>query len=288
MTRVYVTTAEPFRDLVRLANDVQRGADVKALESAGGRRLEARGVERSFGRDGVLTADEFDGLVTAARLLGALESTLDKRDAHGRPVLTVGAQQMIRYPGRRTDAQMARAEQRMDALVKERADRPSTPGKLSPEQVREARQRAVAAFALAYRHAPSVHYTQSAARFGGIRNRLRSADGHYPTQEDCSSMFTWCTWNGVTGVGGMDFPDVVNGAGWVAGYTGTMLTHGRAVSMDNLELGDAILYGHGWPGSHVAMYKGGGRVYSHGSEAGPFDLPARYRSDIIGARRYIE
>jgi len=123
-------------------------------------------------------------------------------------------------------------------------------------------------------------------RFGGIRNNLRYADGEYPTQEDCSSMYTWCMWNALTSVGGRNFPDIVNGASWRAGYTGTLLSHGERV--ENRQPGDAVLYGTGFPGHHVAMIaEDTDMVYSHGSEAGPFYLKWNYRSDVMQVRRYI-
>jgi hypothetical protein len=52
-------------------------------------------------------------------------------------------------------------------------------------------------------------------------------------------------------------------------------------------LGCAVIYGTGWPGEHVAIYAGHGMVYSHGSEAGPFYLDYRYRSDILQFRSYV-
>ena len=99
-------------------------------------------------------------------------------------------------------------------------------------------------------------------------------------------MFTWCWWNALTNVDGMDTKDVLNGASWSAGYTGTLLSHGRKVS--DRKPGDAVLYGRGFPGSHVAMVaENTNMVYSHGSEAGPFFVPWNYRSDVMQVRRYV-
>lgn len=102
-------------------------------------------------------------------------------------------------------------------------------------------------------------------------------------------MYTWAFWNGVTSVAGMNAPDLVNGAGWTAGYTGTLLSHGRTVPISERQGGDAIIYGTGFPGHHVAMVDNEDHdmVYSHGSEAGPFHLNYRYRHDIMSCRRYI-
>jgi hypothetical protein len=42
-----------------------------------------------------------------------------------------------------------------------------------------------------------------------------------------SSFATWCLWNGLALRFGLG--DIVNAAGWTAGYTGTMLEHGLPV-----------------------------------------------------------
>lgn len=296
MTRTYSRVKDPHRDIILSEEDPVRGDDVKALIHAADNRLDARGVHRkwsSLGDDhGVMTRADFPDLQTAARLLGALEDTLAKRDSKGRPVLTVGVQRMIRFPGTRTPAQLARADARMDALVAQRraAEKKAQsttggPSGLTAAQRSEARLRAVSAFKLLYDHAPSVHYTQGASRWQGINRKLRAADGRFPTEADCSSAYTWCVWNALTGVAGMDFPDIVNGSHWLAGYTGTLLAHG--VSVDDLLPGDAVIYGRGFPGVHVAMYAGDGLVYSHGSEAGPFKIAVRYRADVLDFRRFI-
>ncbi|MEO6501136.1 MAG: NlpC/P60 family protein [Jatrophihabitantaceae bacterium] len=81
--------------------------------------------------------------------------------------------------------------------------------------------------------------------------------------------------------------DVVNGQRWAAGYTGTMLQHGRAVPASSAQVGDLVIYGSGAPGQHVAVCLGNGLVFSHGSEAGPFKLALRYRSDVLSVRRYF-
>lgn len=295
MTRSVSHDADPHRPLF-ISDDPLRGEDVRALASAAAKRLDARNVNRkwSAARSGVLAAHgDFDNFVLTARLLGALESTLGVRDGHGRPILTVGAQEMIRHPGRRTPAQLARADSRMGALEKarehaaaSRKDRGGGVSGLTATQRGAARDRAVAAFRLLYNHRGAVHYTQAAARWNAINARLRSANGEWGHYYDCSSAYTWCLWNALTSVAGTDFRDIVNGSGWRAGYTGTLLVHGEPV--DSRMPGDAVIYGRGFPGSHVAMVAEDTRyVYSHGSEAGPFYVPWNYRGDVMGVRRFI-
>lgn len=164
----------------------------------------------------------------------------------------------------------------------------SASGLSAPHRV-HARDRARDSALLALRHAPNIHYTQSAQRWEGIDHHLLSREGRYPKHADCSSFATWCLWNG------MFIPyhhsDTVNGAHWRAGFTGTLLTHGKRVhDLHNVLRGDVVLYGGG-VGHHVAIVVGWRNgvpmVVSHGSEAGPFFLPFNYRSDVREIRRYI-
>ena len=136
---------------------------------------------------------------------------------------------------------------------------------------------------LGLHHQAAIHYTQGGARWQGIDRHCDASKGQYPRYADCSSYATWCYWNGLYLRG--KHSDLVNGLGWRAGYTGTMLQHGQRVSSPIP--GDAIIYGSGWPGGHTALYTGGGLVVSHGSEAGPMLIPWRYRRDILSIRRYI-
>lgn len=138
--------------------------------------------------------------------------------------------------------------------------------------------------------APSkIHYTKDyAKRWSAIHDELRIAKGQCLTYGDCSSTTTWLLWNALTHV--HHHADVVNGERWLAGYTGTQFAHGRLVHHDaNLRLGDLVFYG----GSssvpeHVAMSIGGGKVFSHGGEAGPWILPLDYRPDRHSTgRRYF-
>lgn len=154
---------------------------------------------------------------------------------------------------------------------------------LSPQHVQTARGLAVQAARLCLHRAVSLHYTETGDRFQGIEKDLKAWRGETPTEGDCSSTFAWWIWNGLDH---FHVRDVVNGENWKAGYTGTMLEHGRRVT-GQMQVCDAVIYGSGWPGKHVAMYVGGGMVISHGSEAGPFLLPYRYRPDVMAIRRYI-
>lgn len=151
----------------------------------------------------------------------------------------------------------------------------------------KARDRVVEAAVLSIRNAPAIHYSQDAVlRWHGISKRCNAHEGEFPRYGDCSAMATWWLWNGLY----LPFKvgDVVNGAHWQYGYTGTQLQHGKlVVHRRNWRRGDLFIYGAGWPGKHVAMYLGDGFVASHGSEAGPFKVRWDYRSDLMAVRRYI-
>lgn len=141
---------------------------------------------------------------------------------------------------------------------------------------------------LILRHPGAIHYTQGSLRWQGLNHHLRVAKGQYPNYADCSAMQSWLLWNALThALKDLTIADVVNGAGWHAGYTGTMVTHGHAIERPT-QPGDQVFYGSScrWPYGHVAGYVGNGRVVSHGSEAGPFLLPWNYRTPCK-VRRYI-
>lgn len=158
---------------------------------------------------------------------------------------------------------------------------------LSPHHRAVAKAAVVQAAVLGLHHAPELHYTQGAKRWEGITSKLVAARGHYPNNADCSAFATWCLWNGLYVLFGVR--DVVNGADWRAGYTGTMHTHGKVVAhRENVQHGDLALYGDPYGRSgHVAVCVGGGHVISFGSEPGPFLLPIDYRADCREIRRYI-
>lgn len=126
-------------------------------------------------------------------------------------------------------------------------------------------------------HRGQIHYTQSAMRMEGVRRRMRPVPPQLSTHEDCSSECTYEDWL-------VGWPDP-NGLGYNgAGYTGTMIRHGKLVA--NPQIGDKVFYGAGrWSISHVAEYVGGGMVHSHGREAGPEPHPINYRP-VRQIRRY--
>jgi hypothetical protein len=157
-----------------------------------------------------------------------------------------------------------------------------------------ARRLAVEAAGLARAHAPELHYTEGPERWEGIDRHLRAIRGEYPHHADCSAFVTWCLW---TATRAWHLPDFVNGANWDGGYTGTLSTHGvrvggPAVATGSLLLADVALYGPPTgPRAHTALVvharHGVPYVVSNGSEAGPFLLPLRYRTDLREVRRFI-
>jgi hypothetical protein len=150
-----------------------------------------------------------------------------------------------------------------------------------------ARERTKQAALLGLHHASQLHYTQKGGRWQGINRHLYSSQGHFPDYADCSGFATWCLWNGLYATYGVR--DVVNGARWQYGFTGTMVQHGKRIrSLINVRPGDLALYGNpvGRTG-HVAVCVGAGLVVSFGSEAGPFLLRIKYRPDFVQVRRYI-
>ncbi len=133
-----------------------------------------------------------------------------------------------------------------------------------------------------------VHYSEGANRWNGIASRklISQPDRVFPFYGDCSSTATWLLWNGLSHEFGCH--DIVNDERWQGGYTGTMARHGKLVHHDgDIKVGDLVLYGPPPTFEHVAVALGGGMVFSHGSEAGPFKLPIDYRSDRAEVRRYI-
>lgn len=157
---------------------------------------------------------------------------------------------------------------------------------LSAEHRARARSEIARGCQLLLEHAPDVHYTEGPNRWGAITNHLEIRRGQYLRAGDCSSTATWLLWNALHVPYGVR--DVVNGCDWRAGYTGTILQHGkRVIHEGNAQVGDLAIYGNGWPGQHVAVCLGGGWVFSHGSEAGPYKLPLHYRPDLMQIRRCI-
>jgi len=159
----------------------------------------------------------------------------------------------------------------------------------------EVRDRAVHAAMLGVKNAASVHYTQGPQRWEGIAKKLNARMGQYPNYADCSAFVTWCLWNGLVVP---KFPkfvtrDIVNGANWTGGYTGTLLAHGKEVHhLSSVQRADVVIYGNGGTGEHTAIIvgrraDGHPMVVSHGSEPAPFFCAYDYRKDIMCIRRYV-
>lgn len=153
-----------------------------------------------------------------------------------------------------------------------------------------ARERVVQAALLGLHHAPELHYTQGPQRWEGIDTHKVARRGEYPRHADCSAFVTWCLWNALHLAFGL--PDIVNGQGWKAGWTGTLAQHGRHLFHHSRALpGDLVLYGSPPSFEHVAIIVGKPKGYpvvvSNGSESGPYLLPYNYRSDVGEIRRYI-
>lgn len=137
-------------------------------------------------------------------------------------------------------------------------------------------------------HRAGIHYTQGFKRWEGIATRCTHLNNSFPHHADCSSTHTWLLWDAMARP--YHVRDLVNHDQWKGGYTGTMYKSGKEVKHDsNLKIGDGIFYGNQGGGipEHVATYIGGGMVFSHGGEAGPFILRLDYRSDRRMSRRYI-
>ncbi len=152
---------------------------------------------------------------------------------------------------------------------------------LSSWHCHQATNMALQAAVLGYHHRPQVTYSEGWRRWSGIEGDHKAWRGEWPPVADCSAYVTWCIWNGLHHFG---VRDVVNGAQWKSGYTGTMLEHGRRVS--SLFPGCAVIYGN-FPGAHTAIYTGGGLVVSHGNSAGPQLLAWNYRGGPYHFRSYI-
>ncbi len=153
---------------------------------------------------------------------------------------------------------------------------------LSAAHCHTATNMALQAAVLGYHKRSHINYTEGSGRWDGIDHNRKAWRGEYPYYADCSAYVTWCLWNGLHHYG---VRDVVNGAHWQGGFTGTMVHHGRTVH--KLFPGCAVIYGPGESGTHTAIYTGGGLVVSHGNQAGPQLLRYNYRSDIKVYKSYI-
>lgn len=152
---------------------------------------------------------------------------------------------------------------------------------LTAEQQALARRHMVLACELLLLHADAVHYSKGTNRWQGIASRLIAAHGHFPDYGDCSSTVSWVLWNALHYHFGRG--DIVSGNQWAWGNTTTMMRRGVTVaSLSDLRVGDCVFYQN-----HVVLALGGGMAFSHGSERGPFKVPVTYRTDFVGAKRYL-
>ena len=136
----------------------------------------------------------------------------------------------------------------------------------------------VATAILGYNKSYLIHYTQGPSRMYGVKHHVMPPS--VPPYEDCSSFATWCYW-----VAKAADP---NGLGYNGyGFTGTLASHGRSTTVAAAQRGDLILYGRGYPYSHVVVYIGNGKAISHGSERGPSLVNVYYRSDLRSVRSYL-
>lgn len=151
--------------------------------------------------------------------------------------------------------------------------------KVETKEERERRLIVAAAF-LGYQNRDNIHYTQGSLRMQGVRQKLMPPK--YPNYEDCSSFSTWTYWTS-----GHPDPNNLGYNGY--GYTGTLYSNGKIVSLSGIKAGDLVFYGVQSPNvpAHVAIYVGEGRVVSHGSEIGPLLLEVTYRKPIVGIRTYF-
>ena len=109
-------------------------------------------------------------------------------------------------------------------------------------------------------------YTEDSRRWSGITTNRRSIDGQVPPYSDCSSFATWCYWDASRW---LNLQDIVNGEHWQAGYTGTMIQHGKAIAFDQAQPGDLVFYGDVDAPYHVAIFAGAGQVVSMGRPGAP-------------------
>lgn len=138
---------------------------------------------------------------------------------------------------------------------------------------RTLRQQIVEAGFFWYKHRLTIKYDQ-------FRPYQKCKPPQVPTMWDCSGFVTNCYYGGgASDPNGRDFDG--------AGYTGTLLSHGKKISVIQLKPGDLILYGYsrGKPGfpvgspTHVSLFVGEGRVLSLGSyPMGYYEYT--YRSDL--------
>lgn len=154
---------------------------------------------------------------------------------------------------------------------------------LSDEHAQHAYDLILKAAAFGCAHRDQINYSQGADRMVGLRDHLTITKGEFPHTADCSATSYWMLWDAIArAYGTRDLICLVhwNPNGLI--YTGSMYRNGKRVVHDeNLKIGDFIFYGNQGGGvpEHVAIYIGGGKVFSHGSMGGPYILNLDYRAD---------
>jgi len=147
------------------------------------------------------------------------------------------------------------------------------------------RERAVRSAMLGVKHRDQITYTQGSARWDGIAHQRRAFKNGFPVQADCSSFVSWCLWDALGGPKAGN--DIINGANWTGGFTGTQCSHGKRIAFTDARPGDLLFYrGANGAIGHVTMYLGAGKAVSHGSDAGPQIVNPSYRP-IAEVRSYL-
>jgi hypothetical protein len=127
---------------------------------------------------------------------------------------------------------------------------------------------------LAARHAAAVAYALRGSIGYDQQRPMLDMDPlpNLDTIMDCSEFWKWCR-----RCGGMSPGD---NYGWAYGNTESLKQFGHRITSAQLRIADAAFYGVGSTSDpfHMALYAGGGMVYSHGSSAGPYFLPMGYRT----------
>jgi hypothetical protein len=161
------------------------------------------------------------------------------------------------------------------------------PVKLTVDEYNGTIKALLRAATVAYDNRSHMTYTEGSLRWSGISEQRRSIDGQYPPFADCSAFVTWCYWDATRW---LDLPDVLNGANWEAGYTGTLVEHGEHIEVGHTEPGDICLYGGTeWVPQHATMTIGGERVISFGHQGDPGVYPINLNGElpIVGIRRFL-
>ena len=102
-------------------------------------------------------------------------------------------------------------------------------------------------------------YSEGPQRMSGI-----GYPGHLPVIADCSAFVTLCyNWAGAADPNGLHYNHT--------GYTGTLVSHGKPVTLAQLQVGDLVIYGPG-TGQHTSLVVAVGKdplTVSHGQQGDP-------------------